>query len=67
MYECIKRKKGMMHLTYVPDRLEYFGHYSVIGFIDNRYFVESDMLGLHVLDMEGDQLVYYEEIIKYIF
>lgn len=48
--------------TSEPDRLEYFGHYStVIGFIGNRYIVESDMFGLHVLDMESDQLVYYEE------
>jgi hypothetical protein len=45
-----------------PDRQVYFGHYStVVGFIGNRYFVESDMLGLHVLDLRNWKIVYMEE------
>lgn len=45
-----------------PDKQIYFGHYpDVLGIINNRYIVESDMFGLHVYDLDKDQLIYQEE------
>lgn len=50
------------------DRHIYFGHYSsVIGFIGDRFFVEGDMMGLHVLDLENWGIVYQEDTVEGLF
>jgi hypothetical protein len=48
-----------------PDRQVYFGHYStVIGYIGNRYLVESNMMGLHVYDLDKSELVFHEDTVE---
>lgn len=45
-----------------PDKHIYFGHYSTpVGFIGDRYFVESNMMGLHVLNVKNWDMVYSED------
>lgn len=48
-----------------PDRQIYLGHYStVIGYIGNRYLVESNMIGLHVYDLDKSELVFQEDTVE---
>jgi|GEM_PF-2611126 len=45
-----------------PDKHIYFGHFSTpVGFIGNRYFVETNLMGLHVLDVQKWNMVYSED------
>lgn len=48
-----------------PDNHEYFGHYSsLVGFIGDRYFVETNMMGLHVVDLNDWSIVYREDTVE---
>ncbi len=46
------------------DKHMYFGHYSsLVGFIGERYFAETNMMGLHVVDLKDWSTVYREETV----
>jgi|LSQX01.1.fsa_nt_gb hypothetical protein len=47
-----------------PDKHLYFGHFSsLVGFIGDRYFVETNMMGLHVVDLKDWSTVYREDTV----
>jgi hypothetical protein len=47
-----------------PDKHKYFGHYSsLVGFISDLYFAETNMMGLHVVDLRDWSTVYHEDTI----
>lgn len=47
-----------------PDKQIYFGHFSsLVGFINDRYFAETNMMGLHVVDLKDWSIVYSEDTI----
>lgn len=44
------------------DKQVYFGHFStLVGFLNERYFVQSNMLGLSVYDLDQDLMVYSDD------
>ncbi len=48
-----------------PDTHKYFGHYSsLVGFINDRYFAETNMMGLHVVDLKDWSIVYSEDTVE---
>jgi hypothetical protein len=47
-----------------PDKQMYFGHFSLlVGFINDRYFAETNMMGLHVVDLNDWSIVYSEDTV----
>lgn len=45
-----------------PDKHIYFGHFSsLLGFINDRYFAETNLMGLHVIDLKDWSIVYSED------
>lgn len=50
-----------------PDTHIYFGHFStVLGFLNNRYLAEYNQNGLHIYDLQREEIVYSQDSLAYI-